>query len=75
MSDRIQGTVKFFNETKGFGFVTRKDGKGDVFVHANELKRSGIDEALQSGDKLEFEIETVPSKGDKARNIKLLQAA
>lgn len=75
MTERLKGTVKFYKESAGYGFCTRDDGRGDVFVHANELKRSGITEPLQSGDKIEFETEPVPNKGDKARDIKLIKAA
>ena len=46
------GTVKFFNDAKGFGFITPEDGSKDVFVHANSL----IDE-IREGDKVSYEVE------------------
>jgi cold shock protein len=51
----INGTVKFFNATKGFGFITRDDGGQDVFVHASAAERSGL-HTLNEGQKLSFEI-------------------
>jgi len=70
---RYNGTVKFFNPDKGFGFI-RRDGGQDVFVHANELRRSGIVdlEPIQPGSKLEFAVEMVPAKGPKAVDIVML---
>lgn len=72
---RLQGVVKFFHSERGFGFVKRDDGGGDVFIHANELKRSGIMDDLESGDRIEFELQPVPNKGAKAVAIKLIAAA
>ena len=60
------GTVKFFNNSKGFGFIVRDDGEKDVFVHANGL----IDE-INEGDKVSFEIEESP-KGLNALNVKVI---
>lgn len=54
--ERTSGTVKFFNSTKGFGFITRDDGQPDAFVHISAVERSGLG-GLQEGDQLEFEIE------------------
>jgi CspA family cold shock protein len=48
------GTVKFFNTSKGFGFITPDDGGPDIFVHANALERSGI-RALNDGDQVSYE--------------------
>lgn len=53
MSEMISGTVKFFNSTKGFGFVQPDDGSNDVFVHVSALQNCGI-EGLQEGDKVQF---------------------
>ena len=50
------GTVKFFNHSRGFGFITPDDGGKDVFVHATALERAGIS-AINEGDKVSFEIE------------------
>jgi CspA family cold shock protein len=53
MSDMITGTVKFFNSSKGFGFIQPEDGSNDVFVHISALQQGGID-GLQEGDKVKF---------------------
>jgi len=54
--DRITGTVKFFNTTKGYGFVQPEDGSKDVFVHISALERAGI-QGLNEGDKITFVLE------------------
>ncbi|MGI9404432.1 MAG: cold-shock protein [Hyphomicrobium sp.] len=54
--DRITGTVKFFNTTKGYGFVTPEDGTKDVFVHISALEQAGI-HGLNEGDKITFVLE------------------
>jgi CspA family cold shock protein len=61
-----KGTVKWFNSTKGFGFITR-DGKSDVFVHYKSIIGEGY-KSLNEGDKVEFEIEDGP-KGPQAANV------
>ncbi len=53
MADRAKGTVKWFNSTKGYGFIEREDGK-DVFVHQNAI-RNRFDE-LREGDRVEFTV-------------------
>lgn len=53
MSDMQTGTVKFFNSSKGFGFIQPEDGSNDVFVHVSALQNGGID-GLQEGDKVSF---------------------
>jgi cold shock protein len=53
---RISGTLKFYNASKGFGFIEPEDGSKDVFVHASALERSGID-SLNEGDKVTFVLE------------------
>ena len=50
------GTVKFFNGTKGFGFITRDDGQPDAFVHISAVERSGL-QGINEGDRLEFDLE------------------
>ncbi|EKF17273.1 cold-shock protein [Nitratireductor pacificus] len=65
------GTVKFFNETKGFGFITPDDGAKDVFVHISALEASGI-RTLADGQKVNFETEPDRmGKGPKAVNLSL----
>ena len=49
------GTVKFFNSTKGFGFIQPEDGGADVFVHISAVERSGM-HSLNEGDKVSFEV-------------------
>jgi CspA family cold shock protein len=66
MSDRIQGTVKWFNNSKGFGFIAREGGK-DVFVHFSAIATEGF-KSLSEGDKVEFVIEE-SAKGPQAANV------
>ena len=54
--EKAQGTVKFFNATKGFGFITRDDGQPDAFVHISAVERAGMI-SLNEGDRVEFELE------------------
>jgi CspA family cold shock protein len=66
---RLNGTVKFFNHARGFGFITPENGDKDVFVHASALERSGVP-ALNEGDKVSFEIEDdTRGRGKQAANI------
>lgn len=51
-----EGVVKFFNQAKGFGFISRNDGGGDIFVHVSALHDSGLDD-LGENDEVSFEIE------------------
>jgi CspA family cold shock protein len=61
-----QGTVKWFNDSKGFGFITSED-QTDVFVHHTSIQGSGF-KSLAEGDKVSFDIEKGP-KGPKATNV------
>jgi len=61
-----RGTVKWFNEAKGYGFITREDG-GDVFVHYSEIQANGF-KTLAEGQAVEFEVSDGP-KGPKAVNV------
>ena len=54
--EKAQGTVKFFNAMKGFGFITRDDGKEDAFVHISAVERSGLP-GINEGDRFEFDLE------------------
>jgi cold shock protein len=54
--EKAVGTVKFFNAMKGFGFITRDDGKEDAFVHISAVERSGLP-GIQEGDRFEFDLE------------------
>ena len=52
----ITGTVKFFNSTKGYGFITPEDGSKDAFVHISAVERSGLS-TLNEGQKVTYELE------------------
>ncbi len=60
------GTVKFFNNSKGFGFITPDGGEKDVFVH-----KSGLIDDINEGDKVSYDIEESP-KGLNALNVKVI---
>ena len=66
MSDRISGTVKWFNENKGFGFISREGGR-DVFAHFSAIQGSGF-KTLEEGQQVEFVV-TSGQKGPQAENI------
>jgi CspA family cold shock protein len=66
MADRITGTVKWFNASKGYGFIAHDGGK-DVFVHFSAIQAEGY-RSLNEGDKVEFSIEDSP-KGPQASNV------
>jgi CspA family cold shock protein len=66
MADRITGTVKWFNASKGYGFIAHDGGK-DVFVHFSAIQSEGY-RSLNEGDKVEFSIEDSP-KGPQASNV------
>ena len=72
MSDQVEGTVKWFNDEKGFGFIEREGGK-DVFVHITALEASGLP-ALDEGAKVTFETEPDRrGKGPQAVNVQLAE--
>jgi CspA family cold shock protein len=64
---RIRGTVKWFNDTKGYGFLRRDDGQSDCFVHHSDIQGEGY-RSLQEGEKVEFDVIQQP-KGPKASNV------
>ncbi|MFQ5678371.1 MAG: cold-shock protein [Gemmatimonadota bacterium] len=64
----ITGTVKWFSDTKGYGFVTRDDGQGDVFVHHSSIQSEGF-RTLNEGDRVEFDL-TEGQKGPAAENVR-----
>ena len=61
-----EGTVKFFNETKGFGFITPANGGQDIFVHV-----SGLSDQIRENDKVSFEVQN-GKKGLNAVNVKVI---
>lgn len=69
MSERVIGTVKWFNSSKGYGFIQHEGGP-DVFVHFSAIQMGGY-KALNEGQKVEFSVEQGP-KGPQAADVKLL---
>ena len=69
MSNTVTGTVKFFNDTKGFGFIEQESGP-DVFVHFSAISGDGF-KTLSAGQKVEFTV-TQGQKGPQAENVKAL---
>jgi CspA family cold shock protein len=72
MSQRENGTVKWFNDAKGYGFIQRESG-GDVFVHYSAIVGEGF-RSLAEGQKVEFEVEE-GLKGPQAKNVSPLDSA
>lgn len=70
----IVGSVKWFDKAKGFGFIRLPGGGLDIFVHANQLKKSGIVRALVEGEQVRFQTSASP-KGSFAVNIQLVNPA
>ncbi len=66
MSERVQGSVKWFNEKKGYGFIEREDGD-DVFVHFSAIQGDGF-RTLEEGTRVEFSIQQGP-KGLQAADV------
>jgi len=66
MSDKTTGTVKFFNDEKGFGFIKHDAGNTETFVHS-----SGLSDKIKEGDRVEFDLQN-GKKGLNAVNVKLI---
>jgi CspA family cold shock protein len=64
------GTIKWFNATKGYGFIQPEDGTSDVFVHISDMQRSGITE-LREGDKLTYDVQRGQQGKMSACNLRL----
>lgn len=67
------GTVKWFNSTKGYGFITPDEGGQDVFVHISAVQAAGM-QSLEDNQKLSFELQNDPAKG-KTSAVNLQEAA
>ena len=68
MSDAKQGTVKWFNDAKGFGFITPEDGGKDLFVHHSDIQAGGGYATLNDGQAVEFEVGQT-EKGPCAKSV------
>jgi CspA family cold shock protein len=68
----LQGTVKWFNTTKGYGFIQPEDGGNDVFVHITAIQRAGL-VSLEEGQRMNYELATERGKTS-AVNLKLLNS-
>ena len=69
----MTGTVKWFNETKGFGFISNDDGSGDVFVHFSAIQVEGF-KTLAENQKVTFETEADPRNSEKLRAVNVKPA-
>lgn len=70
MSNREMGTVKWFNDEKGFGFIKREEGGNDVFVHHTQIRAEGR-RSLQDGQRVEFSVGQGP-KGLQAQDVQAM---
>lgn len=69
MQDQRTGTVKWFNDQKGYGFIQPENGSNDVFVHISAVERAGM-RTLTEGQKIGYELQHDPKKGkDSAANL------
>jgi CspA family cold shock protein len=66
----LTGTVKWFSKDKGYGFITRDDNQGDVFVHFSAIQQRGF-KTLEQGQRVEFEVEQ-DAKGLRAKNVRII---
>ncbi|HHT27680.1 MAG TPA: cold-shock protein [Firmicutes bacterium] len=67
----MRGAVKWFNGEKGYGFISREDGAGDVFVHYSAIEGTGF-RNLEEGQTVEFEV-TQGQKGPQAQNVRVIR--
>ena len=68
----MQGTVKFFNSSKGFGYITPSDGSKEVNVRSVDIQRDGGYQALSEGQEVEFEVSEGPA-GPQAKNVRAVK--
>ncbi len=66
------GTVKWFNPTKGFGFIEPEDGSNDVFVHISAVERAGLS-GLNEGEKVSYELQAGKNGKSSAENLSVIQ--
>ena len=66
------GTVKFFNPTRGFGFISPEDGTKDAFVHISAVERAGLS-SLSEGQKVSYELQTGTNGKSSAENLSLAE--
>lgn len=66
----VEGTVKWFNAEKGYGFIEREDGQGDVFVHFSAINAEGY-RTLEEGQRVTFEV-VQDGKGPRAENVTVI---
>ncbi len=71
MANRETGTIKWFNNTKGYGFITRGEGEPDIFVHYNAIQGSGY-RSLEEGQRVEF-IVAEGQKGLQAQDVTVIR--
>lgn len=71
MSDRVKGKVKWFNASKGYGFLERPDGEADVFVHFSAIQGDGF-RSLEEGEPVEFTVAKT-DKGLQAENVQKIK--
>lgn len=70
MTQRVNGAVKFFNSSRGFGFIKRDDDGSEVFVHVTALNKAKLASDVKEGMKVSFEIETGKEGKPRAINLK-----
>ncbi len=66
------GTIKWFDRTRGYGFIEPEDGSKDAFVHISAVERAGLTD-LREGQKVEFDLEPQPNGRAAAENLKIIE--